>query len=146
MTPPDPIPPAAGEPVLPISQRIAAAHALYCRMTGMNLRLDPTRERLWFDWFQAGNGRKELVTVIAWLQTQIRLRKRNLGCLRIGNLLQPDRFEEDLALSTAKLRAPLDTLPRPVSDAPEAPTLTPEQIAAGKADALAALARLKESL
>ena len=136
----------AGTNELPMADRIRAAHALYGRMTGMVLRLDPMRERMWFDWFKAGYGRAELVAVIAYLQREIRMRKRNAGALKLSNLLQLDRFEEDLAMGRVKLRAPAETLPVAPVAVVEENKLSAEEVEAGKRAALDELRRIKDNL
>lgn len=139
----------SGDPVnpeLPLAERIKAAHALYGRMTGMALRLDPTRERMWFDLFKAGYGRAELVAVISYLQREIRMRKRNAGALKLSNLLQLDRFEEDLAMGRMKLRAPAETLPAAPVAVVEENRLSAEEVEAGKRAALDELRRIKDNL
>jgi hypothetical protein len=59
-----------------------------------------------------GSGRSEELTccadelkiVVAYLQKEIRASRRNVGALKLSNLLQLDRFEEDLNISKVRLR------------------------------------------
>ncbi len=102
------------------SEQITAVHQLYCQLTGQSLRLGFDRERQWFEWLRAGFTPEDLRRVIAYLQREIREGRRNVGALKLSNLLQPDRFEEDLNIR----RVRLEPLPRP---APPAPTPLPER-------------------
>lgn len=87
-------------------ERIQQAHALYCRLTGQRVSLRFDRERLWYELFQAGFNEVDLQRVISYLQREIREGRRNVGALKLSNLLQPDRFEEDLNISRVQLYAP----------------------------------------
>ena len=101
------MPPAIGP------EQITAAHQLYCQLTGQSLRLGFDRERQWFEWLRAGFTPEDLRRVITYLQREIREGRRNVGALKLSNLLQPDRFEEDLNLRCVRLepspRASLNT-------------------------------------
>ena len=107
---------------LPMSERIVAAHQLYCQLTGQSLRLGFDRERQWYEWLRAGFTPEDLRRVISYLQREIRESRRNVGALKLSNLLQPDRFEEDLNIRRVRLEAP----PRPVSP-PPAPLPEPQR-------------------
>ena len=98
---------------------IGQLHQLYCQLTGQTLRLRFDRERLWFDFLQAGFDQTDLKRVLSYLQTEIRAARRNVGALKLSNLLQLDRFEEDLHISRVRLA------PRAPRLAP--PTQTPPQ-------------------
>ena len=100
-------------------EAVRAIHDLYCRWTGQNLSLRFDRERLWSDFLRAGFTPAELHRVILWLQKEISHQRRNLGALKLSNLLQLDRFEEDLNISRARLR------PIPPTSSP-APALPPQ--------------------
>lgn len=99
----------------PLPQKVEAAHALYCRMTGENLSLRFDRIRLWSDFFQAGFSLENLQWVIAYLQKEIRASRRHVGALKLRNLLATDRFEEDLHISRVRLRpkTPATSAPPP---------------------------------
>ena len=101
MNPPRPVDPAA----------IHEAHRLYCSLTGQQLGLGYDRERMWFELLRAGHTTDELRHLVVYLQREIRAGRRNVGALKLSNLLQPDRFEEDLAISRVALRAPAPTQP-----------------------------------
>lgn len=44
--------------------------------------------------------------MITYLQREIRHQLRNIGALKLSNLLQPDRFEEDLNIARVRLHPP----------------------------------------
>ena len=121
-------------------QRIAAAHALYCRLTGQRLSLRFDRERLWYELFHAGFTEADLQRVIRYLQREIREGRRNVGALKLSNLLQLDRFEEDLNISRVQLYAPKASPPIPPG--PER-SADPQQAEAARRRALEMLARFR---
>jgi hypothetical protein len=118
-------------------ERIQQAHALYCRLTGQRVSLRFDRERLWYELFHAGFNEDDLQRVIRYLQREIREGRRNVGALKLSNLLQLDRFEEDLNISRVQLYAP----PKPPSVA--SPPPSPEEVEAGRQRALKILARFR---
>jgi hypothetical protein len=117
-------------------ERIHQAHALYCRLTGQRVSLRFDRERLWYELFHAGFTEADLQRVIRYLQREIREGRRNVGALKLSNLLQLDRFEEDLNISRVQLYAPK-------SSHPSAPSPNPEEDAAARQRALQILARFR---
>jgi len=120
-------------------QRIQEAHALYCRLTGQRVSLRFDRERLWYELFHAGFSEADLQRVILYLQREIREGRRNVGALKLSNLLQLDRFEEDLNISRVQLHAPkLSKPPTPPVSLP-----TPEQDKEARQRALKILARFR---
>jgi hypothetical protein len=121
-------------------QRIAAVHALYCRLTGQCVSLRFDRERLWYGFFHAGFSETDLQRVIRYLQREIRETRRNVGALKLSNLLQLDRFEEDLNISQVQLHAP-KTSPPVVSR--QQPPPDPQQGEAARRRALEMLARFR---
>lgn len=121
-------------------ERIEQAHALYCRLTGQRVSLRFDRERLWYELFHAGFNEADLQRVIRYLQREIREGRRNVGALKLSNLLQIDRFEEDLNISRVQLYAPK---PSPPILAPPAPSPTPEEKEAARQRALQLLAKLR---
>ncbi|MGO8697510.1 MAG: hypothetical protein ACLQVY_07310 [Limisphaerales bacterium] len=86
------------------SEQLEQLHQTYCRLTGQNLSLRFDRERLWFEFHRAGFTLADLVQVVRYLQKEIRQSRRNVGALKLSNLLQLDRFEEDLNISRVRLR------------------------------------------
>ena len=121
-------------------QRIQQAHALYCRLTGQRVSLRFDRERLWYRLFHAGFHEADLQRVIRYLQREIREGRRNVGALKLSNLLQLDRFEEDLNIGQVRLYAPKP--PSPAPPRPEPPP-NPEQAEAARRRALEILARFR---
>ena len=103
------MPPAIG------LEQISALHQLYCQLTGQSLRLGFDRERQWYEWLRAGFTLEDLRRVIGYLQREIRQGRRNVGSLKLSNLLQPDRFEEDFNIRCVRLSPlPAPKLPAPV--------------------------------
>jgi hypothetical protein len=99
-------PPAQSTSVSVEVARIAQAHQLYCQLTGQTLSLGFDRERMWLELLRSGYSFEDLRAVITYLQREIRAQRRNVGALKLSNLLQPDRFEEDLQISRVRLRPP----------------------------------------
>jgi hypothetical protein len=122
-------------------QRIQQAHALYCRLTGQRVSLRFDRERLWYELFQAGFNEADLQRVIRYLQREIREGRRNVGALKLSNLLQLDRFEEDLNISRVQLYAPKPS--HSSAPSPTTPSPNPEEEAAARQRALEILARFR---
>lgn len=120
-------------------ERIQQAHALYCRLTGQRVSLRFDRERLWYELFQAGFDETDLQKVIGYLQREIREGRRNVGALKLSNLLQLDRFEEDLNISRVRLYAPK----APTSAAPPPTPATTQQDQAARQRASEILARFR---
>jgi len=135
----EPAPPAA----FPVDvAAIGQAHQLYCQLTGQTLRLAFDRERMWYELLRLGYSLPDLRTVITYLQREIRAQRRNVGALKLSNLLQPNRFEEDLQISRVRLR-PLQSTPTiPIPR----PTLNPDQQQQGRDRALACLRQIKAVL
>ena len=117
-------------------------HQTYCRLTGQNLSLRFDRERLWFEFLRAGFTLADLCQVVRYLQKEIRHTRRNVGALKLSNLLQLDRFEEDLNISRVRLR------PEPPPPAPPRlpPAPSPAQQERGRQRALAQLRDLQNKL
>src|SRR6266702_5231564 len=97
----------------PLEQQIDHLHARYCRLTGQSLSLGFDRQRLWYEFLRAGFTAEDLERVIRYLQREIRRERRNVGALKLSNLLQLDRFEEDLNISRVQLYAPSNSAPPP---------------------------------
>lgn len=125
------------------AQDIQAAHRLYCELTGQRLALRFDRERQWYELLRAGFSLADLRRVITYLQREIRHERRNVGALKLSNLLQPDRFEEDLNIAGVRLRPPAPPPPRAT---PPPPPLSPEQEQARRERALERIAQLRQLL
>jgi hypothetical protein len=122
---------------------IGQAHQLYCQLTGQSLRLGFDRERMWYELLRLGYSLPDLRAVITYLQREIRAQRRNVGALKLSNLLQPDRFEEDLNIS----RLRLSPQPPPAKTAVAlTPSCSPDEQERGRQHALAQLRRLKDKL
>ena len=130
-------------PEFPMTERIDQLHQLYCRLTGQNLSLRFDRQRLWYEFLHAGFSPAQLTHVIGYLQKEIRQGRRNVGALKLSNLLQLDRFEEDLNISQVRLRPP--PAPQP-TQVPPPVTVSTAQQERGRQLALDRLRELKENL
>jgi len=124
------------------SALILQAHQLYCHLTGQRLRLDYVRERQWYELLQNGFTLIEVRRPILYLQREIREGRRNIGALKLSNLLQPDRFEEDLNIRNVRLEPPSPSASPP----PHPPSLTPHEQERRRLQALHHLQQLKQSL
>jgi hypothetical protein len=122
-------------------ERIHQAHSLYCRLTGQRVSLRFDRERLWYELFHAGFNEDDLQRVIRYLQREVREGRRNVGALKLSNLLQLDRFEEDLNISRVQLYAPKPSNPRAPSAAAAPPS--PQEDEAARQRASQILARFR---
>jgi hypothetical protein len=123
---------------------IQEAHRLYCQLSGQTLRLAFDRERMWYELLRLGYSLEDLRVVITYLQREIRAQRRHVGALKLSNLLQPDRFEEDLQISRVRLRPPPVAPARPQPPSP--PPLAPAQQERGRQRALECLRHLKTTL
>ena len=145
--PPRPEPRFMSEPVAPASFPVKAtaigqAHQLYCQLTGHSLRLAFDRERMRNQLLRLGYSLQDLRTVILYLQREIRAQRRNVGALKLSNLLQPDRFEEDLQISRVRLRPLPPCQPAP----PPPPPLSPADQQRGRQRAVECLRQIKAGL
>jgi len=120
-------------------EQIQQAHALYGRLTGQRVSLRFDRERLYYEFFRAGFTQADLERVIRYLQREIRAGRRNVGALKLSNLLQLDRFEEDLNISRVQLYAPKAPASTAAPNPP--PRTDPQQAEAARQRALEFLAR-----
>ena len=125
-----------------IASQIQELHQTYCRLTGQNLSLRFDRERLWYEFLRAGFKETDLLQVVAYLQKEIRQTRRNVGALKLSNLLQLDRFEEDLNISRVRLRPAAD----PPIKTPPVPTTSLAEQVRGQQRALDQLRDLREKL
>jgi len=123
-----------------MKDRIDQAHALYCRLTGQRVSLRFDRERLWYELLTAGFTHADVHSVITYLQREIRQGRRNVGALKLSNLLQPDRFEEDLNISRVALR-----IPKPTASLTQPPlqSSTPQEKEQARKRGLEMLARFR---
>lgn len=126
-----------------VPDQIEQLHQTYCRLTGQNLPLRFDRERLWFEFHRAGFTEAHLTQVLRYLQKEIRHTRRNVGALKLSNLLQLDRFEEDLNISRVRLVPPPLPPPRPATLPPTCSVAEQEH---GRRRALEQLRQLKNQL
>jgi hypothetical protein len=127
---------------LPVLAQLQQLHQTYCRLTGQSLSWRFDRERLWFEFLHAGFTLADLTQVIRYLQREIRHTRRNVGALKLSNLLQLDRFEEDLNISRVRL-SPEAPPKVPVA---LAPACSPAEQERGRQRALLQLQDLKKKL
>ena len=106
---------------------ILQLHQRYCQLTAQKLSLRFDRERLWYEFLRAGFSTVDLEQTIAYLQREIRAQRRNIGALKLSNLLQLDRFEEDLNISRVRLRAPALKPPQPPPKPPPSESIDQQQ-------------------
>ena len=125
----------------PLTAQIQLLHQAYCQLTAQNLLLRFDRQRLWYEFLRAGFTAADLSQVVLYLQKEIRQTRRNVGALKLSNLLQLDRFEEDLNISRLRLR-PATAPPKPAA----APCASPLQQDQGRQRALDQLRQLQEKL
>lgn len=121
-------------------EQILEAHTLYCQLTGQRLSLRFDRQHAWFDFLGAGYSLENLRRIISYLQREIRAGRRNVGALKLSNLLQLDRFEEDWNISQLRLRPPVS---RPSFQKPTPSPLSERDRQAGRQRALELLAELR---
>ena len=127
----------------PLEQQIDHLHARYCRLTGQSLSLGFDRQRLWYEFLRAGFTAEDLERVIRYLQREIRRERRNVGALKLSNLLQLDLFEEDLNISRVRLRP---SPPREPQSLSSPPTCSPAEQEQGRQNAIRRLRQLQENL
>jgi hypothetical protein len=108
------------------SQAVQELHQLYCRWTAQTISLRFDRERLWYEFIRAGFNAQDLKRVLSYLQNEIRSERRNIGALKLSNLLQLDRFEEDLNISRVRLRPPAPS-PKSTIQPPPEPQIDDQQ-------------------
>jgi len=108
------------------SQSVQELHQLYCQWTAQTLSLRFDRERLWCEFLRAGFNAQDLKRVLSYLQKEIRSQRRNIGALKLSNLLQLDRFEEDLNISRVRLRPPVPP-PKATLQPPPEPEIDDQQ-------------------
>ena len=130
-------------PPPPVAAQLEQLHQTYCQITGQTLSLGFDRQRLWFEFLRAGFTPADLVQVVRYLQKEIRHTRRNVGALKLSNLLQLDRFEEDLNICRVRL---VPEPPHRKTHADLAPACTAAEQERGRQIALEQLRQLKAKL
>jgi hypothetical protein len=128
----------------PLEQQIDHLHRHYCRLTGQNLSLRFDRQRLWYEFLHAGFTPQDLERVLRYLQREIRRERRNVGALKLSNLLALDRFEEDLNISRVRLTTPPP--PKPAASVSPPTPCSPAQQEQARQNAIRRLRQLQENL
>jgi hypothetical protein len=123
---------------------IGQAHRLYEQLTAQSLPLHLERQRQWALIFSHGYTLEDLRRLIGYLQREIRAGRRYVGALKLSNLLQLERFEEDLALSRVRLRPPEPPANPPSHPSP--PKLDPAQIETDRQRGLEILRQFRRTL
>ena len=113
--------------------RVDAAHKQFCELTGQKLSIAYDLERLWWEFFRAGFTESDLWTVVRYLQKEIREERRRKGALKLSNLLQPDKFQEDLALTTVVFYPPSKPARALPAEKPSAVTIEQNEAARKRA-------------
>lgn len=126
-----------------VMAQIQALHQLYNQLTGQNLSLGYDRQRMWWELLKAGYSAEQVRAVVLYLQREIRAGRRNVGALKLSNLLQLDRFEEDLQISRVRLTPPVQPRPRPESNGCYS---DPAEIEKRRQQTLDYIRRIRESL
>lgn len=83
-----------------------ALHTLYCKLTKREVRWSMSERYRWEYWRLKGWGEEELTMVVQWITKRIAKGLRRPESLRLNNLLEPSRFEDDLIDAQAELRKP----------------------------------------
>lgn len=92
----------------PIEKRAKALHEWFCKETGQNLPWTVVWRFRWEQWLSAGFNGHQLRRVILFLRRQISEGKRQLGALKLMNLLDVESFQADLGLVDMKKAGKLD--------------------------------------
>jgi hypothetical protein len=128
------------------AERIAEVHALYRELTRQELPLHLERQRQWGLILARGYALEDVRNLIGYLQREIRAGRRNPGALKLSNLLQLERFEEDLALARLRFRPPPSLPPAPPQAEKPATSHSPEEEQAARERALEILRKFRATL
>lgn len=89
-----------------ITPRLKSLHALYCSLTGRDVRFDWRALELWQLWAAQGWTEEDLILVVNFIKRKIQARKRNPESFRLYNLADLGRFEDDLVDARNEARKP----------------------------------------
>jgi hypothetical protein len=112
--PPQKPPEASGRQAV-TRERIVIIHEWYCMMTSEQ-PLTQTVERQWYEFLKLYHE-DDFKRAFSYLRNQIAAEKRNPGALKLSNILQVDKFPEDLALAKTNMRKPMPQ--RPTEEQPK---------------------------
>ncbi len=79
-------------------------HLLYCHLTNRSTRLDTGVHMRWNLWKSKGWTEADLALVVAFIKGRMRTGRRYVESLRLNNLIDPSRFEDDLQDAKAEQR------------------------------------------
>ncbi len=84
-------------------------HSVFCKLTNRDMRLDTGVHMRWNLWKSKGWTEADLALVVAFIKGRMRTGRRFVESLRLNNLIDPDRFCEDLCDAKAEARIPRKT-------------------------------------
>lgn len=108
-------------------ERIQSIHEWYCNLTAPQ-PLKMNLERSWYEFLKLFTE-DDFKRVFTYLRRQVNERARNEGALKLSNLLQPDKFSEDLALARTNLRKQIAAvIPKAAEDRPASTAHIPKLV------------------
>lgn len=103
-------------PILQIdagNERIEKAHARYNELTGGKLPLMDNGRRCWFDYFKAGFTEKDFERVFKFVRWRINNQKMPLESLKLWNLIEPEKFGNNLNMAHTETKKPSQSAVEP---------------------------------
>ncbi len=79
-------------------------HQAYCRLTDRDMRLDTGVHFRWNLFKSKGWTEADLALVVAFIKGRMKTGRRFVESLRLNNLIDPDRFADDLQDARAEQR------------------------------------------
>ncbi len=89
-----------------ITPGLKALHALYCSLTGREITFDMPALSRWEQWTARGWTEADLRLVVGFINRKITKEERRIESLRLHNLIDTARFEDDLQDARAAGRKP----------------------------------------
>lgn len=126
-------------------------HALYCQATTRDIPYSMVFHYRWALWASKGYSKDDLLVVIAFIKRRIKEKRRQPESLRLHNLLDPERFIDDLLDARQEVRKPAPSARqealRSIGRTEPQPerTVTPAQVLAAN-EGLRKLLELRDSL